>query len=255
LQWSAAGGCVHEAVDLNSLAGGGDSDLGQPVVTPLDGTVVYVGHGDGWGQDFGNHVAVYVDDPRAVAPCYLHVAHLDQIGCGEGERLLAGETIGTCGKTDNQPYSHVHAAFWREPPPGNNWNFWQVGYSQQWVADHTYEPRWWFRESSSKAGQSLEEAIPMDTTPEERASYKGYFQSLGHGLDVETAIGQLVCLSYKRNETPGPCIGPEYPAVAPDGAYVTRQKFTGRIAEAKPMPDGSWWAGYVEVVLHPESLT
>jgi Peptidase family M23 len=256
LAWSAAGGCFHEAVDLNSVSGG-DADLGQPVVTPLDGTVVYVGHGDGWGQDFGNHVAVSIDDPRAIAPCYFHPCHLDRITCEVGQRLPAGTPVGACGKTDNQPHAHVHAAFWREPPPGNNWNFWQMGYSQQWVADHTYDPRWWFTESSAKAGRMLEEseeAIPMDTTPEERAAMKPYFESLGHGLDVETAIGKLVCLSYKRNETPGPCLGPEYPAVAPDGSQVVRQHFTGRIGEAKPLPDGTWWTGYVEVVLHPEVL-
>ena len=256
LQWSSAGGCYHEACDLNSM-GGGDSDLGQPVVTPLDGRVVYVGHGDGWGQDFGNHVAVYIDDPRAAAPCYVHVAHLDQISCWEGQQLVAGEPIGTCGKSDNQPYAHLHAAFWKHPPPGDNWNFWQTGYSQQWVADQTYSPAWWFRESCAKAGAQTpsEETIPMDTSEEERAQYKPYFESLGHGLDTETAIGKLVCLSFKRQESPGPCVGPEYPAMAPDGSQVTRQNFSGRIAEAKPLPDGSWWTGYVEVVLHPEAIT
>lgn len=253
LQWSSAGGCFHEAVDLNSL-GGGSADLGQPVVAPLDGTVVYVGHGDGWGQDFGNHVALYVDDPRAIAPCYVHVCHLDQIACQEGQRVGAGALLGSCGATDNQPAAHVHTALWREPPPGGNWEFWQTGYSQQWVADHTYDPRWWFTESSAKAGAMLEDAIPMDTTAEERASYKPYFESLGHGLDVETAIGKLVCLSYKRNETPGPCLGAEYPAIAPDGSQVVRQVFSARLAEAKPLPDGSWWTGYVEVCLHPESI-
>lgn len=256
LQWSSAGGCYHEALDLNSC-GGGDADLGQPVVTPLDGVVVYVGRGDGWGQDFGNHVAVYVDDARAIVPCYVHVAHLDQILCQEGQRLDAGDLLGTCGKTDNQPYAHTHAALWREPPPGNDWNFWQSGYSQQWVADHTYDPRWWFSASSEKAGSMgpPEDEIPMSTTAAERAGYKAYFESLGYGLDVETAIGQLVCLSYKRLESPGPCIGPEYPAMAPDGSQVTRQNFTSRIAEAKPLPDGTWWTGYVEVVLHPEAIT
>ena len=147
-------GVTHEALDLNSM-GGGDSDLGAWVVTPLDGVVVFTQLWDGWSNGFGSHVAVLVDDPRAAQPCYVHVAHLARIDVAVGERVPAGTPIGVCGKSGNQGYAHVHAAFWRETPPGNNWNFWQAGYSREWVASKTLDPQAWFWGSVAKA-QAME---------------------------------------------------------------------------------------------------
>lgn len=149
LAWSDAGGCYHEAVDLNSM-GGGDSDLGAWVVAPLDGVVTFAQLWDGWTNGFGSHVAILVDDPRAAQPCYVHVAHLARIDVAVGERVPAGTPLGTCGKSGNQPYAHVHTAFWHDVPPGG-WNFWQTGYSKDWVAQHTLDPGDWFWGSVAKA--------------------------------------------------------------------------------------------------------
>ena len=154
LQWSDAGGCWHEALDLNSM-GGGDSDLGACVVTPLDGFVTFVGVWDGVSSGFGNHVAVWVDDERAAQPCYYHVAHLDRIDVHEGQEVAAGTQLGLCGKSGWQPYAHVHAALWWEVPPGG-WDFWQLGYSKEWVAEHTLDLEAWIWESVTKAGEMTE---------------------------------------------------------------------------------------------------
>jgi hypothetical protein len=151
LQWSNAGNAWHEGLDLNSM-GGGNADLGANVVAPLDGEVTFTGHWDGWTNGFGNHVAMWIDDPRAADPCFMHVAHLDRINVARGQRVSAGQSLGTCGRSGNQPYAHAHTAQWWQPPPGNNWGFWQTGYSREWVAERTLDPEAWFWASVTKAG-------------------------------------------------------------------------------------------------------
>jgi hypothetical protein len=148
LTWT--GSVTHEALDLNSM-GGGDSDLGAAVVAPLDGVVAWTQLWDGWSDGFGTHLALFVDDPRAAETCYLHVAHLATLKVRVGERVVAGQLLGACGKSGNQGYAHCHAAFWWDTPPGG-WNFWQTGYSRDWVAQQTLDPQAWFWRSAEKAG-------------------------------------------------------------------------------------------------------
>jgi hypothetical protein len=155
LQWSDAGGCWHEALDLNSM-GGGDADLGARVVAPVAGLVTEVLWWNG-AMGFGNHLAVWLDDAAAAPPCYLHVAHLDTMVVRPGERVAAGQPLGTCGKSGLQPYAHVHTALWKTVPPGG-WDFWQTGYSKAWVAEHTHDPADWFWASVAKAQGAPEEA-------------------------------------------------------------------------------------------------
>jgi murein DD-endopeptidase MepM/ murein hydrolase activator NlpD len=149
LQWSDAGNAVHEAVDLNSM-GGGDSDLGAAVVAPLGGIVTDVLWWSGASQGFGNHLALYVDDVRAAEPCYVHAAHLDTMVVIPGQRVVAGQALGSCGKSGYQPYAHVHLALWYDVPPGG-WDWWGTGYSREWVDAHTLDPQAWFWGSVAKA--------------------------------------------------------------------------------------------------------
>jgi len=152
LQWSDAGGCFHEAIDANSM-GGGDADLGAAVVAPLDGIVTDVLWWNGSSQGFGNHLALYVDDARAAERCYLHAAHLNDMVVIPGQRVTAGERLGTCGRSGFQPYAHLHLALWHDLPPGGSWEFWQTGYSQAWVAEHTLDPQDWFWASVARANE------------------------------------------------------------------------------------------------------
>lgn len=157
LVWSDAGGCWHEALDLNSM-GGGDADLGARVVAPVGGLVTDVLWWDGVSQGFGNHLAVFLDDPKAAERCYLHVAHLDTMRVTPGQHVAAGEQLGTCGKSGFQPYAHVHTALWWQVPPGG-WDFWQTGYSKEWVAEHTLDPAAWFWASVAKAQSAPEDIV------------------------------------------------------------------------------------------------
>jgi hypothetical protein len=52
--------------------------------------------------------------------------------------------------------------------------------------------------------------LPMDTTEHERASYKAYFEQLGTGVNMETAIMKRAALAYKRDEGRGPALSGEY---------------------------------------------
>lgn len=149
LQWT--GEVYHEAYDLNSM-GGGDSDLGALVVAPLGGVVSDVLWWNGVSTGFGNQLAMYVDDERAASRCYLHVAHLHDMVVIPGQRVAAGQQLGSCGKSGNQGYAHAHTALWHEVPPGG-WGFWQVGYSREWVAGHTLDPGAWFWASVTRANE------------------------------------------------------------------------------------------------------
>lgn len=81
---------------------------------------------------------------------------------------------------------------------------------------------------------------------------KRYLEQLGQGINMESAIIKRACLAYRRGETRGPAVSDEYPARAPDGRDVVRQRFTAGIAEYDPATGEVSW---VELVAHPESVT
>jgi hypothetical protein len=158
LQWT--GEVYHEALDLNSM-GGGDADLGALVVAPLDGFVTDVMAWGGVSTGFGNHLAMYIDDERAAPRCYMHVAHLQVMSVAPGQRVVAGQQLGTCGKSGNQGYAHVHAALWYDTPPGG-WGFWQTGYSREWVAERTVDPQKFFWDSVARAQAGPTPPVPQE---------------------------------------------------------------------------------------------
>lgn len=92
-----------------------------------------------------------------------------------------------------------------------------------------------------------EEEFPLNPTPEELYSY---FSQLGIPCNMETAIMKRAVLSYKRDETRGPAISDEYPAVSPDGRYTIRQRFTAGTLEYDPNTGGLGW---VELNINPEA--
>ena len=144
-------GVTHEGLDLNSM-GAGDADLGALVVAPVAGVVTFVGLWDQRSAGFGTHLAVWLDDPRASRPCYLHAAHLDDGASSRGgSGWSPARCSGRAAKSGRQPYAHVHLALWHAVPPGG-WGFWQAGYSRAWVAERTLDPQQWFWASVAKAG-------------------------------------------------------------------------------------------------------
>lgn len=100
-----------------------------------------------------------------------------------------------------------------------------------------------------------QESIPMDTTPEERAAMKPYFDQLGQDCWMDSGIMQRAALAYKRGETRGPATSGEYPATTADGRPSNRQNFSAAICEAYQGDDGTWQINWMELVLHPEAIT
>ena len=95
----------HLGEDWNGN-GGGDTDLGDPVVAVGEGVVTEVAdHGGGWGN------VVRIAHPCSVGPGSLVeslYAHLDTIDVVVGAPVARGQRIGTIGNAGGQYPAHLH---------------------------------------------------------------------------------------------------------------------------------------------------
>lgn len=107
-------GKYHRGVDINGR-GGGDTDLGYPVQSMFPGEVVYAAQPGSWGgvvlvrSDEWVRAAVekLLDVPLEVLD--VQYAHLQQRSVAVGERLNAGEHLGSVGKGSFGQYlAHLH---------------------------------------------------------------------------------------------------------------------------------------------------
>jgi murein DD-endopeptidase MepM/ murein hydrolase activator NlpD len=97
------GASAHLGADWNG-AGGGDSDLGDPVRAVADGRVLEAAdHGGGWGNVV--RVAHRIGDSDIVESLY---AHLDRIDVRVGERVTRGQELGTIGTAHGHYRAHLH---------------------------------------------------------------------------------------------------------------------------------------------------
>jgi len=120
-RWLVPPGHWHTGVDFNH-PDGGDSDLGQPVHAIEAGTVVFAGllPGRSWGNgvviQHGNYYARYM--------------HLRDVRVSVGQRVEAGQRIGTVGKGYNNAYTaHLHFDVMVKRPPRRkdgttDWGYW-----------------------------------------------------------------------------------------------------------------------------------
>ena len=249
--WTDGGLTPHPGVDLNA-GGSCGADEGNAVVASVDGVVLAVLPWDQVTPGEGNHLWVAYDAPFLPGPTWAHFDHLGEFAVEEGMRFAAGELLGTCSASGGWDCAHSHCELLRSAPP--SWWLWPYGWSMAQVQGVYYDPGVWYQQVVALAG-GAEDSMRTDTTPEERAAVKPYFEQLGYECNMDTALMQRAALAYYRDESRGPACSYEYPAVAPDGSQVTRQKFSAGILEAKQQADGSWWTGFVEVVTHPEAIT
>lgn len=87
--------------------GGGDTDLGDPVLAVADGVVRSTeDHGGGWGKV----IRVAHDVGTAGAPIYVEslYAHLATIEVESGEVIARGRLIGTIGDASGRYPAHLH---------------------------------------------------------------------------------------------------------------------------------------------------
>jgi murein DD-endopeptidase MepM/ murein hydrolase activator NlpD len=97
---------THLGDDWNGN-GGGDTDLGDPVLAIADGLVTSAAdHGGGWGKV----VRVVHDVGAAGVPVYVEslYAHLDSIEVKTGEVVARGHRIGAIGDAGGRYPAHLH---------------------------------------------------------------------------------------------------------------------------------------------------
>jgi hypothetical protein len=235
--WTDNGRTPHPGVDLNSGASCND-DEGAQIVAPVDGVVVAVLPWDGYTSGEGNHLWLYLDSPVCVAPCYMHFDHLQAFAVDEGQRVAAGQLLGTCGRTGNWDCAHSHEELCKQAP--SSWWQWPFQWSIAQVQAAYFDPGLWYQQTVEKAGGM--EPPPMDVSSEELEAMKPYFEMYGVSMNTSTAIYYRAALAYKRDETRGPATSDEYPYG--DQGYV-RQNFSAGIAEWHPQDNLVYW---VEVV-------
>jgi hypothetical protein len=96
----------HQGEDWNGR-GGGNSDLGDDVLTIANGLVIFAGdEGEGWG----NVVRVLHNTGTTAKPRYIEsvYAHLDKMLVAEGQKVYRGGRIGTIGTAHGRYIAHLH---------------------------------------------------------------------------------------------------------------------------------------------------
>src|SRR5688500_35407 len=119
----------HPGADLN--VGYGDEDLGLPVVCFADGLVVERVEWDGASYGYGNvglieHRLFGAEETHEAVPLWSLYAHLDDFDerFVPGSHIAAGQPVGTCGKSGNQGWAHLHFELRFKGPPVMPVTFW-----------------------------------------------------------------------------------------------------------------------------------
>ncbi|HQY88067.1 MAG TPA: GH25 family lysozyme, partial [Tepidisphaeraceae bacterium] len=125
----SSSGKYHLGEDWNG-EGGGNTDLGEPVYSIGDGTIVFAGNG---GTGWGNMIIVRhtLADSSQVESLY---AHLQTIIRSSGT-VTRREQIGTVGTANGLYYAHLHleirtpqSTSWGSPGPGNSTTYQPTGW-------------------------------------------------------------------------------------------------------------------------------
>lgn len=152
------GATLHPGIDLNA-GGSCNADEGALVVAPLAGVVravLYAASGE------GNHVWIELDDACQPGVTWLHVDHLLQADCYEGQRLGPGERFGLCGRTGGWDCAHLHTEFLKGPPAQGFWQ-WPYGWSRKQVEAAYYQPSEWWAAASALVLAEGGQPVPPET--------------------------------------------------------------------------------------------
>lgn len=151
------GATYHPGADLNS-GGSCNSDEGLPVVAMLAGTVRRVLYWDGWTAGEGNHLWLELDDPLAPGPTWTHYDHLLTFAVGEGQRVVAGQVVGYCGRSGGWDCAHLHTEL-LPAAPAQGWGQWPYGWPVEAVEAAYYWPRAWWDAAAAKAQGAPEDIV------------------------------------------------------------------------------------------------
>ena len=130
------------------------------MVAPLAAVVRAALWWDGVSAGEGNHLWLELDDPLAPSPTWVHFDHLQRIDVVEGQRLVAGEPVGRCGRTGGWDCAHLHTEL-LPAAPAQGWWQWPYGWSKGQVEAAYYSPSSWWQAASAKAQGAPEEVVSM----------------------------------------------------------------------------------------------
>ncbi|HYH86248.1 MAG TPA: peptidoglycan DD-metalloendopeptidase family protein [Pyrinomonadaceae bacterium] len=235
---------LHTGEDWNG-AGGGDTDLGQPVYAVANGRVVFAAN---CGRLWGNVVIIehffYENhERRRVRSLY---AHLSEIKTREGQEVHRRQLIATVGQDPEKLFNaHLHLELrWDETLPPTYWPS-SDGKDAAWVREHYAEPSAFIRSHRKLHVPQGESALALVSQQIYKMRlYRGgrvageYDVSFGQGEgekrvegDNKTPKGMYFVIEKRRGEFPG-----EYGAYF--GGHWIKINYPNRFDAARGRADG-----------------
>ena len=208
---------LHPGEDWNG-AGGGDTDLGQPVHAIAHGRVVFARD---CGRLWGNvvileHFFYENHERREVRSLY---AHLGEMRVGEGEEVRRRQVIATVGQDPERLFkAHLHLELRRDPALGPTYWPSSEGRDAAWLREHYEEPTAFIKSRRRLPVPQGEAALVLvDQRRYRMRLYAGgraageFNISLGQGVgakevegDNKTPKGMYYVVQKHRGEFPGP---------------------------------------------------
>jgi murein DD-endopeptidase MepM/ murein hydrolase activator NlpD len=211
LDLTDGGATYHPGLDLNS-GSGCNADEGLPIVAVLGAVIRKVLPWDGYSSGEGNHLWYEVDDPVAPGPTWVHHDHLLSFSCREGERVVPGQVIGSCGRSGNWDCAHGHVEL-LPAPPAQGWFQWPYGWPRGQVEAAYYAPRAWWDAAAAKVAAAPPEVVTMLL---DGWQLKGWvladlYQQAGVPYNPESATANAWCDELHRGVYRGRPRGEEHP--------------------------------------------
>jgi murein DD-endopeptidase MepM/ murein hydrolase activator NlpD len=208
---------IHTGEDWNG-AGGGNTDLGQPVYAVANGRVVFA---EDCGRLWGNvvvleHIFYENRERREIRSLY---AHLHEIKVRAGEEVRRRQLIATVGQDPEKLFgAHLHLELRRDATLAPTYWPSSNGKDAAWVREHYEEPTSFIKSRRKLfVPQGESSLVLVDQTRHRMRLYEGgrvageYDISLGQGEgekqaegDNRTPKGMYFVVQKKRGEFPGP---------------------------------------------------
>jgi murein DD-endopeptidase MepM/ murein hydrolase activator NlpD len=217
---------IHTGEDWNG-AGGGNTDMGQPVYAVAHGRVSFA---QNCGRLWGNvviidHVFYDNHNKRLVRSLY---AHLHEIKVREGDEVRRRQLIATIGQDPDKLFNaHLHLEFrWDDSLPPTYWPS-SDGKDQRWVKQHYAAPTEFIKSRRTLPVPSLEPALLLvdQSNYKMRLYQKGKLQG-----EYDVSFGQSK--ASKRVEGDNG---------TPKGMYFVIEKHRGEIAGTYGRYYGGYW--------------
>jgi murein DD-endopeptidase MepM/ murein hydrolase activator NlpD len=207
---------MHTGEDWNG-AGGGNTDLGQPVHSVANGRVRFAKNcGRLWGNVIiVEHLFYENHERREILSLY---AHLDEIKVREGQEVRRRELIATVGQDPDKLFNaHLHLELRRDASLAPTYWPSSNGKDAAWLREHYEEPSAFIKSHRKlNVPQSENTLVLVDQQCYKARLYAGgrtaaeYNISLGQGLgekqvegDNKTPKGMYFVVQKHRGEFPG----------------------------------------------------